>query len=30
MIGAKVYEGTAEEIFRKPDSVKRAYEASTP
>jgi phospholipase C len=26
-IGAKVYEGTAEEIFRDPDSVKRAYVA---
>ncbi len=27
-IGAKVYEGTAEEIFREPDSVRRALEAS--
>ena len=27
-IGAKVYEGTADEIFRKPDSVRRALEAS--
>jgi hypothetical protein len=28
-IGAKVYEGTAEEIFRNPDSLKRALEASS-
>ena len=27
-VGAKVYDGTADEIFRKPDSVKRALEAS--
>jgi hypothetical protein len=28
-IGAKVYEGTPDQIFRNPDSIKRAHRAST-
>ena len=28
-VGAKVYEGTPEQIFREPDSVRRAHAAST-